>query len=256
MRACSATPSKLSPWTTTGALAPFGRRAVATDLVFVQWGSVPARDKTLARARKAIESSRSRDGRRRSCGRVRSLGRCRTRHERADDLGEVIGDLTDLARDEVPDEAHESDRLDKLARRSLERARRHDPGLEVTREVSGYTVEVPRAARALNNPLDKPSDTPAKPGRCADRAGPARSPHRPRPRARRRHRPQPPLRPLPPAAARAGGRPGSGLGPAIVRQVAPPTAAPSPPPTRRAEGRCSSCGFREKAERAQARRQD
>jgi two-component system sensor histidine kinase MprB len=141
--------------------------------------------------------------------------------EQAEELTALIGDLIDLARGDAPDPAVEDVRLDALADESVQRARRHAPGLEFQLTTEPCVVEgaPERLARAINNLLDNAAKhSPA--GSAVEIAlsdgvltvrdhgpgiDPADLPHV----FDRFHR-----------GANARGRPGSGLGLAIVRQVA------------------------------------
>ena len=141
--------------------------------------------------------------------------------EQAEELTALIGDLIDLARGDAPDPAVEDVRLDALAYESVQRARRHAPGLDFQLTTEPCVVEgaPERLARAINNLLDNAAKHSPAGGavEIALRDGvltvrdhgpgidPADLPHV----FDRFHR-----------GANARGRPGSGLGLAIVRQVA------------------------------------
>ncbi len=141
--------------------------------------------------------------------------------EQAEELTALIGDLIDLARGDAPDPAVEDVRLDALAYESVQRARRHAPGLDFHLTTEPCVVEgaPERLARAINNLLDNAAKHSPDGGavEIALRGGvltvrdhgpgidPADLPHV----FDRFHR-----------GANARGRPGSGLGLAIVRQVA------------------------------------
>jgi two-component system sensor histidine kinase MprB len=141
--------------------------------------------------------------------------------EQAEELTALIGDLIDLARGDVPDPAVEDVRLDALAYESVQRARRHAPGLEFTLDAEPAVVEgaPERLARAINNLLDNAAKHSPEGGKVevvlrdgaltvrdhGPGVDPADLPHV----FDRFHR-----------GANARGRPGSGLGLAIVRQVA------------------------------------
>jgi two-component system sensor histidine kinase MprB len=141
--------------------------------------------------------------------------------EQAEELTALIGDLIDLARGDAPDPAVEDVRLDALAYESVQRARRHAPGLDFSLATEPCVVEgaPERLARAINNLLDNAAKHSPAGGKVeiALREGvltvrdhgpgidPADLPHV----FDRFHR-----------GANARGRPGSGLGLAIVRQVA------------------------------------
>jgi two-component system sensor histidine kinase MprB len=141
--------------------------------------------------------------------------------EQAEELTALIGDLIDLARGDAPDPAVEDVRLDALAYESVQRARRHAPGLDFHLTTEPCVVEgaPERLARAINNLLDNAAKHSPDGGavEITLRDGvltvrdhgpgidPADLPHV----FDRFHR-----------GANARGRPGSGLGLAIVRQVA------------------------------------
>jgi two-component system, OmpR family, sensor histidine kinase MprB len=136
----------------------------------------------------------------------------------AEELGELVGDLIELARGDEPDPVREDVRLDALVSEAIERARRHAPGVAFDAVLEPAAVEgVPdRLARAVNNLLDNAArhgrhvEVQAGPAGITvrdDGAGiePADLPHI----FDRFYR-----------GADARGRTGSGLGLAIVRQVA------------------------------------
>jgi two-component system, OmpR family, sensor histidine kinase MprB len=77
-----------------------------------------------------------------------------------EELGEVIGDLMDLARGEAPDAEAEPVRLDEVAAASVERARRHAPGVTFRLDAEETVVEgtPDRLARAINNLLDNAAE--------------------------------------------------------------------------------------------------
>jgi two-component system, OmpR family, sensor histidine kinase MprB len=136
----------------------------------------------------------------------------------AEELGELVGDLIELARGDEPDPVREDVRLDALVSEAIERARRHAPGVAFDAVLEPAAVEgVPdRLARAVNNLLDNA----ARHGRHVEvQAGPAGITVRDD---------GPGIEPadLPHIfdrfyrGADARGRTGSGLGLAIVRQVA------------------------------------
>ena len=142
----------------------------------------------------------------------------------ADELGLLVADLIELARDGEPASSDEREdvRLDLLVQESVERIRRHAPQTRFTTALEPSVVEgsPERLARAVNNLLDN-----------AAKHGPAEGPVDVRVTAAgelvvRDRGPG-----VPPADApfvfdrfwrsqSARGRPGSGLGLAIVRQVA------------------------------------
>jgi two-component system, OmpR family, sensor histidine kinase MprB len=138
-----------------------------------------------------------------------------------DELGGLVGDLVDLARDGAPDEPLEEVRLDLLVADAVERARRLHPGREIQLEAAETLVRGSpgRLDRAVSNLLDNaekwsPAGTPIEvavrdgevlvrdhgPGFCGEDL----------PRVFDRFY----------RARSARGLPGSGLGLAIVRQVA------------------------------------
>ena len=141
--------------------------------------------------------------------------------EQAEELTDLIGDLIDLARGNVPDPNVEDVRLDALAYESVQRARRHAPQLDFRLDAEPAVVEgsPERLARAINNLLDNAAKH--SPDGAAVEVGlrggvltvrdhgpgidPDDLPHV----FDRFHR-----------GANARGRPGSGLGLAIVKQVA------------------------------------
>lgn len=142
--------------------------------------------------------------------------------DQAEELTDLIGDLIDLARGDVPDPAVEDVRLDALAYESVQRARRHAPHLDFRLDAEPCVVEgaPERLARAINNLLDNAAkhSRPGDPVEVTLRTDgvltvrdhgpgvdPADLPHV----FDRFHR-----------GANARGRPGSGLGLAIVKQVA------------------------------------
>jgi len=141
--------------------------------------------------------------------------------EQAEELTALIGDLIDLARGDAPDPAVEDVRLDALAYESVQRARRHSPGLRFSLSAEPSVVEgaPERLARAINNLLDNAAKH-SPPGGAVEIEllggvltvrdhGPGIDPEDLPHVFDRFHR-----------GANARGRPGSGLGLAIVRQVA------------------------------------
>lgn len=142
--------------------------------------------------------------------------------DQAEELTDLIGDLIDLARGDVPDPAVEDVRLDALAYESVQRARRHAPQLDFRLDAEPCVVEgaPERLARAVNNLLDNAAKH-SPPGGAVEvtlRAdgtltvrdhGPGIDPQDLPHVFDRFHR-----------GANARGRPGSGLGLAIVKQVA------------------------------------
>ena len=77
-----------------------------------------------------------------------------------EELGDVIGDLMDLARGEAPDVDAEPVRLDEIAAASVERARRHAPGVSFHLDAEETVVvgAPDRLARAINNLLDNAAE--------------------------------------------------------------------------------------------------
>jgi two-component system, OmpR family, sensor histidine kinase MprB len=73
-----------------------------------------------------------------------------------EDLSVLVGDLTELARGSSPDETPEDVRLDEVAERAVERARRRAPDLEFLVDVQPTVVRGTRARldRAIGNLLD------------------------------------------------------------------------------------------------------
>ena len=74
-----------------------------------------------------------------------------------EELGELVGDLIELARDGEPNgEPHDALRLDELVAAAVERARRHAPGVEFTIELEPCEVTGARGRldRAVANLLD------------------------------------------------------------------------------------------------------
>jgi len=136
-----------------------------------------------------------------------------------EELSELVGDLVDLARGEAPAETREPVRLDELATESIERARRHSPGVEFELDARPTTVDgdPERLARALNNLLDNAAVHGAGPVRVSiDAAGVRVRDHGPGLAADesehlfdRFYR-----------GRRSRRSPGSGLGLAIIKQVA------------------------------------
>jgi two-component system sensor histidine kinase MprB len=74
----------------------------------------------------------------------------------ADELGALVTDIIELARDAAPSPAREDCRLDHLVEEALGRARLHAPGARFSVDLQPVTVEgVPeRLGRAINNLLD------------------------------------------------------------------------------------------------------
>jgi len=78
----------------------------------------------------------------------------------AEELGDVIGDLMDLARGESPAAELEPVRLDRLVASSVERARRHAPDVSFELRAQPCVVRgaPDRLARAVNNLLDNAAE--------------------------------------------------------------------------------------------------
>jgi two-component system, OmpR family, sensor histidine kinase MprB len=139
----------------------------------------------------------------------------------AEELGELVADIIELARDADAGAAVEDVRLDGLVAEAVERARRHAPGIAFATALEPCVVEAApdRLGRAVNNLLDNAAkhSTPDGVVEVTVRAGevvvrdhgpgvaPVDAPHV----FDRFYR-----------GADARDRPGSGLGLAIVRQVA------------------------------------
>jgi two-component system sensor histidine kinase MprB len=76
--------------------------------------------------------------------------------EQSEELSALVGDLIELARGDLPADATEDTRLDRIVEESLARARRNSPGIRFTGSLVPVTIEgVPeRLGRAVNNLLD------------------------------------------------------------------------------------------------------
>jgi two-component system sensor histidine kinase MprB len=76
--------------------------------------------------------------------------------EQSEELSTLVADLIDVARGDVPPEHLEDTRLDRLVESSLERARRHAPGVAFTADLKPVVVRgsAERLMRAINNLLD------------------------------------------------------------------------------------------------------
>jgi two-component system sensor histidine kinase MprB len=139
--------------------------------------------------------------------------------EQAEELGNLVGDLIELARDGEAPAATEDVRLDELVDEAVVRARRHAPGVEFTlRAEPSIVVGAPdRIGRAVNNLLDNAAQHSRRVEVTVAADGVV---------AVRDHGPGVPPEDVPHLfdrfyrGATARGRPGSGLGLAIVRQVA------------------------------------
>jgi two-component system sensor histidine kinase MprB len=138
-----------------------------------------------------------------------------------EDLSVLVGDLTELARGSAVDETPEDVRLDEVAERALERARRRAPELEYRADLQPSVVRgtAPRLDRAIGNLLDNAAKW-SPPGSIVELSVAAGTV------VVRDHGSGIPPEDLPFVFDRfyrsAAGRsmPGSGLGLAIVRQVA------------------------------------
>jgi two-component system sensor histidine kinase MprB len=139
----------------------------------------------------------------------------------AEELGELVADVIELARDGDASAAVDDVRLDRLVAEAVERARRHAPGIAFETELEPCVVEAApdRLGRAVNNLLDNAAKH-SPPGgvvAVAVRGGEV---------AVRDHGPGVAPADVPHLfdrfyrGAGARQRPGSGLGLAIVRQVA------------------------------------
>src|SRR5919197_5000737 len=136
----------------------------------------------------------------------------------AEELGALVGDLIELARGDEVAPVLEDVRLDVLVGEAIERARRHAPGVEFVASLEPAVVEgVPdRLARAVNNLLDNAARhgdrvyvTPGLAGITVRDDGPGIDPTDLPHIFDRFYR-----------GAATRGRPGTGLGLEIVRQVA------------------------------------
>lgn len=137
-----------------------------------------------------------------------------------EELGEVVGDLMDLARGEAPAQETEPVRLDEVVRQAVNRARRHAPSVRFALDAEPVVVEgaPDRLARAVNNLLDNAAqhangtgvEVAVRPGLVTVRDhGPGIAAGEAAHIFDRFYR-----------GSDARRRPGSGLGLAIVRQVA------------------------------------
>jgi two-component system sensor histidine kinase MprB len=139
----------------------------------------------------------------------------------AEELGALVADLIELARDGESPQAREAVRIDELVEEAVARARRHAPEARFATALEPWTAEVApdRLARAVNNLLDNAVRHGARAGRVeiGVREGEITV---------RDHGEGVPAADLAHVfdrfyrGAAARGRPGSGLGLAIVRQVA------------------------------------
>ena len=139
----------------------------------------------------------------------------------AEELGELVTDIIELARDGDAGAAVEDVRLDRVAAEAVERARLFAPGVRFATDLQPCVVEAApdRLGRAVNNLLDNAAkhSPPGGPVEVVVRAGELTV---------RDHGAGVPAADAPHVfdrfyrGANARGRPGSGLGLAIVRQVA------------------------------------
>lgn len=76
--------------------------------------------------------------------------------EQSEELTALVGDLIELARGDLPDEAIEDVRLDRIVEQAVSRARRNFPHVRVTAELAPLAVDgsPERLSRAINNLLD------------------------------------------------------------------------------------------------------
>jgi two-component system sensor histidine kinase MprB len=139
--------------------------------------------------------------------------------EQAEELGNLVGDLIELARDGESSPVREDVRLDDLVAEGVVRARRHAPRVSFTlRSEPSVVLGAPdRLGRAVNNLLDNAAQHSDRVEVTVSADGIV---------AVRDHGPGVPEGDIPYLfdrfyrGATARGRPGSGLGLAIVRQVA------------------------------------
>jgi two-component system sensor histidine kinase MprB len=141
--------------------------------------------------------------------------------EQSEELSALVGDLIELARGDLPPDATEDTRLDRIVEESLARARRNSPEVTVPASLVPVIVEgVPeRLGRAVNNLLDNAA-------RHSPRSGTVEVIVDDHGLRVRDHGTGVPEDELPYVfdrffrGANSRGRQGSGLGLAIVRQVA------------------------------------
>jgi two-component system, OmpR family, sensor histidine kinase MprB len=139
--------------------------------------------------------------------------------EQAEELGNLVGDLIELARDGEAPMATDDVRLDELVSEAVVRARRHAPSVDFTLRTEGCVVvgAGDRIGRAVNNLLDNAAQHADRVEVTVGRDGTV---------VVRDHGPGVPAGDVPHLfdrfyrGATSRGRPGSGLGLAIVRQVA------------------------------------
>jgi two-component system, OmpR family, sensor histidine kinase MprB len=141
--------------------------------------------------------------------------------EQSEELSSLVGDLIDLARGDLPADAAEDTRLDRIVSESVSRSRRNSPNITFNARLEPVIVDgIPeRLGRAVNNLLDNAARH-SPPGatvevRVDDRGVAVRD-----------HGEGIPEQDLPHVfdrffrGANTRGKQGSGLGLAIVRQVA------------------------------------
>jgi two-component system sensor histidine kinase MprB len=139
--------------------------------------------------------------------------------EQAEELGNLVADLIELARDGEAPAVREDVRLDDLVAEGVVRARRHAPRVSFSlRSEPSVVIGAPdRLGRAVNNLLDNAAQHSDRVEITVSADGIV---------AVRDHGPGVPAEDVPHLfdrfyrGATARGRPGSGLGLAIVRQVA------------------------------------
>jgi two-component system sensor histidine kinase MprB len=139
--------------------------------------------------------------------------------DQAEELGNLVADLIELARDGEGPTATDDVRLDELVAEAVVRARRHAPNVQFTLHAEGCVVSGAgdRLGRAVNNLLDNAAQHADRVEVTVGRDGTV---------VVRDHGPGVPPEDAPHLfdrfyrGATARGRPGSGLGLAIVRQVA------------------------------------
>lgn len=141
--------------------------------------------------------------------------------EQSEELSQLVGDLIELARGDLPPEGSEAVRLDRIVEESLARARRNAPGVQFLADLQPVVLDgaPERLARAVNNLLENAA-------RHAPPGGAVQVTLDTRGVCVRDHGRGVPEQDLPYVfdrffrGASARGRQGSGLGLAIVRQVA------------------------------------
>ena len=135
--------------------------------------------------------------------------------EQSEELSSLVGDLIDLARGDLPADAAEDTRLDRIVGESVSRSRRNSPNITFDARLEPVIVDgIPeRLGRAVNNLLDNAA---RHSPRRRDRRGPGRPPRGRGARPRRgdpRAGPAPRVRSLLPRrqhAGQAGKRAGPG----------------------------------------------